>query len=438
MEQLCRSLNKRTCFTSSNCLLVILIIVAFFFHPSLSSAQSSDNNPFTIVIDAGHGGKDPGAVGKKSYEKNIALSIALKLGYYIESLMPDVRVLYTRKTDVFIDLDVRADIANKANADLFLSIHVDGFASQNPYGTSTFVMGITKNKINLELAKKENKVIEFEEGYIQKYQGYDPNDPTSLIQFTLQQSLYEKQSLEMAAMVQDQFRSRAKRRDRGVHPAPLLVLWQTTVPSVLIETGFITNPREEEFLNTVYGQDLLASAIFRAFKDYKTESEARTASNDILVSDEFSLNTSSSRKAEADVLKPAEKKKETENTSKEIPKKEKKSVPLKTKEAETTKKDNPPIKTTQSKAGLEFRVQVMASQNRIPLNSKAFKGYTTFEEFREGIYFKYLSVARSSYAGSSVVRKQLLKSFPGAFIVAFRNGKKIPLSEAIKEDKKIH
>ncbi|MEA1878008.1 MAG: N-acetylmuramoyl-L-alanine amidase [Bacteroidota bacterium] len=438
MEQLCRSLNKRTCFTSGNCLLVILIIVAFFFYPSQSSAQSSDNNPFTIVIDAGHGGKDPGAVGKKSYEKNIALSIALKLGYYIESLMPDVRVMYTRKTDVFIDLDVRADIANKANADLFLSIHVDGFASQHPYGTSTYVMGITKNKINLELAQKENKVIEFEEGYIQKYQGYDPNDPASLIQFTLQQSLYEKQSLEMAAMVQDQFRSRAKRRDRGVHPAPLLVLWQTTVPSVLIETGFITNPREEEFLNTVYGQDLLASAIFRAFKDYKIEYEARTASNDISGPDEFSLNTSSSRKTEAAALKAAEKKRETLKPSKEIPKKEKESVPLKTKEEETTIKDNPPVKATQSKNGLEFRVQVMASQNRIPINSKAFKGYTTFEEIREGIYFKYISIAKSSYSESSVVRKQLLKSFPGAFIVAFRNGKKIPLREAIKEDKKIH
>lgn len=438
MEQLCRSLNKRTCFASSNCLLVILIIVAFFFHPSQSSAQSSDNNPFTIVIDAGHGGKDPGAVGKKSYEKNIALSIALKLGYYIESLMPDVKVIYTRKTDVFIDLDVRAGVANKANADLFMSIHVDGVGTPNASGTSTYVMGITKNPTNLALAKKENKVVEFEKDYTKKYQGFDPNNPIDEIKFNLVQRADRNMSLDLASEVQDQFRSRAKRRDRGVHPAPFLVLWQTTMPSVLVETGFITNPKEEEFLNTVYGQDLLASAIFRAFKNYKIAAEASTASNYTPVTDEFSLNTSSSRKAEADITKPAEKKKETLKPSKEIPKKEKKSVPLKTKEAETTKKDNPQIKATQSKTDLEFRVQVMASQKRIPLNSKAFKGYKTFEEVREGIYFKYLSVARPSYAESSVLRKQLLKSFPGAFIVAFRNGKKIPLSEAIKEEKKIH
>lgn len=431
MEQLSRILNKRTCYTNSNCLLVILIIIAIFTQPSLSFAQSSDPNPFTVVIDAGHGGKDPGAVGKKSYEKNIALSIALKLGYYIESLMPDVRVIYTRKTDVFIDLDVRAGIANKSNADLFMSIHVDGVGTPNASGTSTYVMGITKNPTNLALAKKENKVVEYEKDYTRKYQGFDPNNPTDEIKFNLVQRADQKQSLTIASEVQSQFRSRAKRRDRGVHPAPFLVLWQTTMPSVLVETGFITNPKEEEFLNTVYGQDLLASAIFRAFKNYKNEIEASTASNYIQEPDEFSLNVSSSRKVDkADPPKTTDSSKKDNSVKKD-------NTPVK---ANTPVKENSSVKakTTKSKTELEFRVQILASQKQIPQNSSAFKGYTKIKEIREGIYYKYLTAAKPNYAASSLVRKQLLKSFPGAFIVAFMNGEKIPLGEAIKEDNKIH
>jgi len=390
MEQLCRILNKRTCSAGSNCLLTVLIFLTFWAHFSLSFSQSSGSNPFTLVIDAGHGGKDPGAVGKKSYEKNIALAIAIKLGSYIESRMPDVKVIYTRKTDVFIDLDVRAGIANNANADLFLSIHVDGIGTPNAYGTSTYVMGITKNKTNLALAKKENKVIELEKDYTEKYQGFDPNNPTDEIMYSAVQGAYIKQSLKMASRVQDQFRTRAKRRDRGVHPAPFLVLWKTTMPSVLIENGYITNPREEDFLNTVYGQDIMASAIYRAFIEFKTDTEARTASNYTYVSDETGNN------------------------------------------------DDTSIIAPMSKPELEFRVQILASRNRIPANSKVFKGYRTFEETRDGIYYKYTSAPKLSYEESSLIRKQLLKSFPGAFIVAFKNGKKIPLQEAIEEEKKIH
>jgi len=421
-----------------------LIIVAFLIQASFSFAQSSDTNPFTVVIDAGHGGKDPGAVGKKSYEKNIALSIAMKLGYYIESLMPDVRVIYTRKSDIFIDLDVRADIANKANADLFMSIHVDGVGTPNASGTSTYVMGITKNKTNLALAKKENKVIELEKGYSEKYKGFDPNNPIDEIKFSAVQGAYIKQNLKMASKVQDQFRSRANRRDRGVHPAPFLVLWQTTMPSVLVETGFITNPKEEEFLNTAYGQDILASAIFRAFKDYKIETEASTTSNYDNVSDDFSLKVSSSRKAETEKKDTPPVKKDTPpvKITKPIAEKTQTKSSINTRTtAKTGTKTNTKTKArtkAKTNSGLEFRVQVLASQNQIPLNSKAFKGYKTFEETREGIYYKYLSAAKSSYYESSLVRKQLQKSFPGAFIVAFKNGKKIPLGEAIKEDKKIH
>lgn len=399
MEHLRQVQNMRTLFTRQNCFLTILLFCYFYSMQSSVMAQPSEPNSFTIVIDAGHGGKDPGAVGKKSYEKNIALAIARKLGYYIDKSMPEVKVIYTRKTDVFIDLDVRASIANRVNADLFLSIHVDGIGTPNAYGTSTYVMGITKNETNLALAKKENSAIEYEQDYSDKYQGFDPGDLESNIIFQLAQQEYQDQSLNMASMVQNQFRNKAKRRDRGVHPAPFLVLWKATMPRILIETGFITNPKEEAFLNTDYGQDLIAHSIFTAFKEYKTKTDARTVS---IVSGE-------SNKIDFDKISTQE------------------------------RKEEPPfISTNVVKSEFVFRVQILASTSKIPKTYSVFKGYKTFEEFREGAYYKYLSPPKKTYSEAQKIRKDLVKSFPGAFIVAFRNGKKISLQEAIEEDKKIH
>ncbi|MBT3242505.1 MAG: N-acetylmuramoyl-L-alanine amidase [Bacteroidetes bacterium] len=387
------------------CFILFLVIV-----PIQLNAQSSGDDVFTVVIDAGHGGKDPGAVGKKSYEKNIALAIAKKAGYYIESLIDDVRVIYTRKTDVFVDLDVRADIANRNNADLFISIHINSIPSGRASGTMTFVMGVTKNDNNLQLVKAENEVILLEDDYTAKYKGYDPNSTVSKIFFSTMQWAYQNQSLEFASKMQDQFRTKAKRRDRGVHAGGLLVLWKTTMPSVLVECGFISDAEEEAFLMTDYGQDLIASGIYRAFRDYKKEIDDRTT-NEIVIADEISLSEEVTNDAAVSEKKPVAEKK-----------------------TESAKK----VQISYSKPDLHFRVQLLATQKEIASSARELKGYTNYEMLRLDGYYKYMTKSVSSYSQALNLRKQILSKFPGAFIVGFKSGKKIPLTQAIEEDKKIH
>jgi N-acetylmuramoyl-L-alanine amidase len=228
----------------------------------------------TVVIDAGHGGKDPGTLGKFTREKDIVLKIALKTGSYIEQNLPDVKVLYTRDTDKYVDFQVRADVANKNNADLFISIHANSIVGANAYGTETYIMGLHKDNSNFEVAKRENSVILMDENYKEKYEGFDPNSPESYILFSLNQSAYQQNSLKFAQKVEDQFKNRVGRSSRGVKQAGFLVLWMTTTPSVLIETGFLSNSKEETFLASENGQNLISSGIYRAFKDYKTEIES--------------------------------------------------------------------------------------------------------------------------------------------------------------------
>ncbi|HSG68709.1 MAG TPA: N-acetylmuramoyl-L-alanine amidase [Bacteroidales bacterium] len=226
-----------------------------------------------VVIDPGHGGKDPGAMGKYSKEKDIALAIALKTGEYIASNFPDVEVIYTRKTDVFVELHRRAQIANDKEADLFISIHCNANNSPNPYGTETYVMGLHKSQANLEVAKLENAVLLKEENYEDMYDGFDPNMDEDYITLTLFQNAYLESSLVLAAKVQDQFRERAKLKDRGVWQAGFWVLYKIAMPGILIETGFISNAKDESYLNSKDGQTFIASAIYRAFKEYKLAME---------------------------------------------------------------------------------------------------------------------------------------------------------------------
>jgi len=229
-----------------------------------------------IVIDAGHGGHDPGTQGVISKEKDVALKIALKLGKYIEDKLDDVEVIYTRDNDTFVELHGRAYIANKNGADLFISIHCNSFPP-NPdvKGTETYVMGLSKVGRNLEVAKQENSVIFLEENYEEKYQGFDPNSPESLILLSLEQTAYQENSLLLAANIESQFKNRVGRRSRGVKMAPFWVLWDTSMPSVLVETGYLSNKKEEKDLNDPLLQDYIASAIFRAFRDYKEEIDLR-------------------------------------------------------------------------------------------------------------------------------------------------------------------
>jgi N-acetylmuramoyl-L-alanine amidase len=227
-----------------------------------------------VVIDAGHGGKDHGTTGKIIREKDVALKIALKVGQYIEKNIPGVKVIYTRKDDRYLPLDERADIANKSKADLFICIHANANKNPRAFGTETYVMGLHVDDNNLSVAKRENSVILLDENYQERYEGFDPNSPESYILFTLTQSAYQTSSLSFAQKVEDQFKKRVGRVSRGVKQAGFLVLWRTTMPSVLIETGFLSNSPEEKFLSSEDGQELIASGIYRAFKDYKSEVEA--------------------------------------------------------------------------------------------------------------------------------------------------------------------
>jgi N-acetylmuramoyl-L-alanine amidase len=251
--------------------LLILFAITGLFQDDLSAQKGTKIN--TVVIDAGHGGKDPGALGNNSKEKHIALAIALKTGEYIKKYLPDVDVIYTRKDDRFIPLHQRAEIANKNNADFFISIHCNSNANPRAYGSETYTMGLHKSEANLDVAILENAAILFEEDAEEQYGGFDANSVESYIQFNLYQNVYQDQSNLLATHIQDQFKNRVGRRDRGVHQAGFLVLWRTAMPGVLVELGFISNPSEEKFLMSEDGQAFMASAIYRAFKQYKLDFE---------------------------------------------------------------------------------------------------------------------------------------------------------------------
>ena len=357
---------------------IIILFLAAFMWISLASAQTGDQpseNVYRlrkVVIDAGHGGKDPGALGRRSYEKNIVLSIALKLGKYIEENMPEVEVIYTRKTDEFIELYQRGDIANKAKADLFISIHCNSNPNKNIAGAETYVMGLHTDKKNMEVALAENAVISLENDYTLHYEGYDPNSVESFILFSLMQNTYLEQSLEFASLVQNQFRERARRKDRGVRQAGFIVLWRTTMPSVLVETGYISNANEERYLMTDEGQSLIASAIFRAFREYKQKIESRSA---------LTLQPSD----------PADE--------------------------------------------ILFGVQVASSRHSLDKKHPLYKRYPELMEIHEGNWYKYVAGANPSYEDVRQRKSEISANIHDAFIVAVKNGKIIPLKTALSEIK---
>jgi N-acetylmuramoyl-L-alanine amidase len=251
-----------------------VVLLAITLLNSSSNLIKPEFKVDVVVIDAGHGGKDSGTRGKKILEKDVALKIALKVGNYIEKNIPGVKVIYTRKNDSYIALDERANIANRAKADLFICIHANSMPGGRAIGTETYVMGLHKDENNFDVAKRENAVILMDEDYKERYEGFDPDSPESYILFALTQSAYQESSLLFARKVEDQFRARAGRNSRGVKQAGFLVLWKTTMPSVLIETGFLSHSTEEQFLAGEKGQDLIASGIYRAFKEYKSEVES--------------------------------------------------------------------------------------------------------------------------------------------------------------------
>ena len=254
-------------------------LICIYLFPS-TQVLAQKNGLNTIVLDAGHGGKDPGALGTGRYsktEKHLALEVVKKLGNYLKEAFPEMTIIYTRTKDVFLSLKDRTDLANNSNADLFLSIHCDSFTKSSAKGSSSHVMGLRYTDANLRVAQKENSVIYLEDNYEENYDGFDPYSPESIIAFSLSQTTYLDQSILMAQKIQNQFRERVKRVDRGVKQTPLWVTRATSMPSVLVELGFISNNDEEDFLNSDNGQSYMASAIFRAVKEYKQELESTTS-----------------------------------------------------------------------------------------------------------------------------------------------------------------
>jgi len=368
---------------------ILLLFTVLILQANNGLAQSNHTNINTVVIDAGHGGKDPGAVSKIVKEKDVVLGIALKLGAYIEKYFPKVKVIYTRKTDVFIPLNRRSEIANQNKADLFISIHANANNNSKIRGTETYTLGLHKTKENLEVAMKENSVMLYEDDHSTKYEGFDPKNPASYIIFNLMQGANRDKSINLAELTEFQFKTRVGRHSRGVREAGFWVLKQVSMPSILVEVGFVSNPTEANYLKKSNNQDYLASAIFRAFRAYKAKVE------------------------ESSVV--LERKEET--------------VPVDTTITKSLIKEQKKI------SPIEFCVQIKSSSKQIPINSTAFKNLDNIKErISNGIY-KYTIGSTDKYNEIVILQKEVRKKIKDCFVVAFYNGKRISLSKAKKLQK---
>ena len=355
--------------------LVVLLNLGFFSNTLYANYLSKKT--FVVVLDAGHGGHDSGNRGNGYYEKTIALKIALGIGKILEKY-EEIRVIYTRKSDKFVKLVDRANIANKADADLFISIHCDSFTSSRAFGAGTFVLGLHANQRNYEIAKRENSVIFYEEDYEKNYDGFDPNNPESVISLTLMQETYSNQSIEAAAIIQKSFVNNLGRKDRKVKQAGFVVLKYTYMPSVLVETGFLTNKREGSYLNSKKGQNEMAKAIAKAIVNYKNELEKGVVDQQVFdvkdITEKISKNSNSIR----------------------------------------------------------FMVQLAASKNPIEAKPYNFKGLKNVVRNKEGGFYKYYFGNSNSY---KIIQKEQKKArragFKSAFIVSFKGNQKIKLSEAL-------
>ena len=362
---------------------LFLLFAIFSLGFGNSNPLFAQDKPFTVVIDPGHGGKDTGTTGTKRYkdknEKDIVLAVALKLGKLLKKQIPGIKVIYTRKTDVFIELNKRGAIANKAHADLFVSIHANA-ASFKADGTETYVLGVHRNATNLAVAKRENDVILLEKDY-EKHYSYDPRSPASIISLTLMQEDYLDQSIRLAKIVEKSFSDVGKRRARGVKQAGFVVLHQTYMPSVLIEIGFLSNKSEEDFLRKSSGQQKIAASIAHAIKEYKKELEKNTVETPL-------VNTS-------------------KNNEKQIFK------------------------------GVIFKVQIASSSNKVSTKPFNFKGLKEVERVKVDKYYKYYLGKTPDYnAIKKYKEKAVKKGYKSAFIVAFKGTERISVSQLLKSKRK--
>lgn len=382
---------------------ILYIICSLLFVGFFPNTQAAAQKPFTVVIDAGHGGNDPGAIGRRGREKHINLNVALKLGRLIENNCTDTRVVYTRQKDIFVPLHRRAEIANNAKADLFISIHTNSIASRSSKvsGTETYTLGLHRTEENLEVAKKENAVILIEDDYQQRYAGFNPNSAESYIIFEFLQDKYMSQSVDFATMVQRQFRQSARRIDKGVHQAGFLVLRETSMPSVLIELGYITNPAEESYLMSENGSSALAKSIYQAFLSYK-QNGTKTSTAALPAEEPEETRLPEQSTAQPAVEKAPETPKATADTDKPV-----------------------------------FMIQILTSDRVLSSRSKLFKGLSPVGHYKEKGIYKYTYGESTDY--NRILRLKRSKvdaKFKDAFIIAFKNGEKMNINQAIREFKK--
>ena len=382
--------------------------------------RTRGNEGFVVVLDAGHGGHDPGNLGNGYLEKNIALNIVLQVGELLQRTQ-GVKVVYTRNDDTFVDLFKRGEIANKANADLFVSVHCDSHTS-NAHGAGTFVLGLHANKQNFEIAKKENSVIYLEDNYEARYAKYDINSPESVIGLTIMQEEFLDQSILLAKLIQDNFTNKLKRNDRKVKQAGFIVLHQTFMPSVLIETGFLTNKEEGRYLNSGKGQNEMGMAIADAILNYRNS-----------IPDDASVISNGGGKTVVRDVKPEIKKpetvaKETETATENEVKKEVVQT-IKGEEKTDTSKQRMLV----SIGGIVFKVQLMASSKDLPLTSAEFKGLNKISKEPVNKMFRYLYGNTDSYTEAKLLKANAdQKGFTTSYIVAYKEGKRIPLEDALK------
>ena len=368
--------------TERNTILLTLLLLLAMPLAQFACAEKQ----FTLILDPGHGGKDPGALGKIGQEKNVTLKIALLVGELVEKKYPDVNVVYTRKSDTYVPLKERSDMANKADGDLFISIHTNSAEAASAHGAETYTLGLSKTNANFDVAKRENAVLLLDDDNKESYQGFDPNSPDSYIMFEFMQSKYTDLSVEMAYYVQSEITA-LKRHDRGVRQAPFWVLHQVKMPSILVELGFISYAEEEKYLLSSSGQNALAKAIFEGFGKYKHEYDKRTVEHP-----SSHVASASSDKEE----------------------------------------------TAPSPSGISFRLQVFSSKAAVDDSNadiKKLKGHGAVKYTVENGWYKYTCGDTPDYNAILETKKALKKAFPDAFVVAFRDGRKISLQEALKLQK---
>ena len=399
--------------------LINILICCLFVLPlsaqqgSKTAQKAAQKKAFTVVIDAGHGGHDPGAMGKLTQEKKLNLEVSQRLEQQIKLHHPDVKVVMTRKNDVFLTLQQRADIVNKNNADLFICIHTNAAENRNVTGTETFVLGVDKMQSNLDVAMRENAVMLLEDDYQTTYEGFDPNSVDSYIMFELMQDQYIDQSLNFATLVQHQFTD-IGRSDRGVRQAGFWVLHKSACPSVLIEMGFISNINEEKYLASDKGKEDITNSIYQAFEQYKSAYDRKHGI--------VKASQAESKPAEAKADKPAEVKADKAAEAKaDKPAEAKADKPEETAKPAEAKADKP-----------VYKVQIFSTLKPVPAGDPTFRGLKNCQCTKDGKFYKYTYGEDADYQTILDIQQELKTKFKDCFIVAFLGNKQIPVKEALQ------